>query len=751
MRGSEPRASDPRARADALLRRLEGMALVHAVPRGPRGSTAFFIDRFEVTSDQFAAFARAAEYRPREPSGYLAAFADAEACEPRRELGKHPVVFVDAEDAEAYAAWQGKSLPTEEEWRTAASGEAGRSVTLQSGPASPRDRRYAMNALETELGGTAPVGTFEGGRTRNLSVVAPAVYDLFGNVAEWTSSADAHGLVRTVLGGSFNESAASIGAGLAAYEEDGGRNFALGFRCVLRDARGVVEELLALLPQLDDGRHERVLERLFDFGAPLENLLEQIRFDAAVLHVFPGLGGGENDRCVALSDGRAALCTASGTLALLDTREGRVLWRQSGLGAVHQLASADLDRDGQLELYVGCEGSARALPEYLVCTPAPGQGSLVDPATSLPVALLGADLDNPWRTGLAFRPEDIEAVFQEPWFAGDLAAQEQPFGAPIGVVLTNGERLVRFDVRGGELRERWSCGGVRARDLVLLPAAGMLALAGPRSITFHDGLRELEGVGEIALLGAGDGSILARGLTAGGITALAQLSADPLRLAVASSTGGAYVVERRGARFAASAAAGAAGAWAVVDAVAGPGPDAATLLCIQDGECAELRSLDASGGLARVRPFQVRGAYTPRLLAAPSQDALFLVTSTGDLARLDAELERVWTAADIAPVDPDRAPPAELQFDHRAGAELAVAHRSDGVALLDLASGRAVDARVDPRTSWLLVVPVRQRGGDRLLVVRRDAGVAVLRPPYSALDRTAGEVARSLRAPRRTR
>lgn len=103
-------------------------------------------------------------------------------------LWKHPVVHVAFEDAEAYAVWAGKSLPTEAEWEFAARGGLEGAEYCWGDEFKVRGRSMAntwqgqfpwQNLLEDGYEWTAPVGAF-----------APngyGLYDMAGNVWEWTT------------------------------------------------------------------------------------------------------------------------------------------------------------------------------------------------------------------------------------------------------------------------------------------------------------------------------------------------------------------------------------------------------------------------------------------------------------------------------------------------------------------------------------------------------------------------------------
>jgi formylglycine-generating enzyme len=105
-----------------------------------------------------------------------------------RGLGEHPVTQVAAEDAEAYAAWAGKQLPTEAEWEFAARGGLDGAVFTWGDEFAPGGTMMAntwqgefpwQNLNTDGWEGTSPVKSFPAN--------GYGLYDMAGNVWEWTS------------------------------------------------------------------------------------------------------------------------------------------------------------------------------------------------------------------------------------------------------------------------------------------------------------------------------------------------------------------------------------------------------------------------------------------------------------------------------------------------------------------------------------------------------------------------------------
>jgi formylglycine-generating enzyme required for sulfatase activity len=103
-------------------------------------------------------------------------------------LARHPVVHVAFEDAEAYARWAGKELPTEAEWEFAARGGLDGAAFSWGEEFIPGGKFMANtwqgrfpweNLLEDGHEWTAPVGSFPPN--------GYGLHDMAGNVWEWTT------------------------------------------------------------------------------------------------------------------------------------------------------------------------------------------------------------------------------------------------------------------------------------------------------------------------------------------------------------------------------------------------------------------------------------------------------------------------------------------------------------------------------------------------------------------------------------
>jgi len=188
----------------------------------------FWIDRFEVTNQQFERFVRETGHvtlaeRTPNPADYPGAKpeflvpASSVFIQPRKRvdlsnqydwwtlvpgadwrhprgpgsaiegLTDHPVVQIAWEDVNAYAGWAGKELPTEAEWELAARGGLDGAEFAWGDDLMP-DGRYMANTWQGEFPikntrrdgfeWTAPVGTFPPN--------GYGLYDMTGNVWEWT-------------------------------------------------------------------------------------------------------------------------------------------------------------------------------------------------------------------------------------------------------------------------------------------------------------------------------------------------------------------------------------------------------------------------------------------------------------------------------------------------------------------------------------------------------------------------------------
>lgn len=127
----------------------------------------YYIDRYEVTNMQYKDFVDATGHHP--PIHWR------NRTFPEARLANHPVVNVSWYDAQAYAEWVGKRLPTEAEWERAARGDHGNEYPWGK-TGLPEFANFGNPEAKT-----SPVDKYPNGKSEH------GVYDLCGNVGEWVN------------------------------------------------------------------------------------------------------------------------------------------------------------------------------------------------------------------------------------------------------------------------------------------------------------------------------------------------------------------------------------------------------------------------------------------------------------------------------------------------------------------------------------------------------------------------------------
>lgn len=175
-------------------------------------SLAFKIGKYPVTNIQYKLFLDAnPQYTiPRDWDESTRTYPSGKA--------NHPVIYVSWYDAQAFCHWANCRLPSEQEWEKAARGTEGYIFPW----GNDWNSFNKCNTKETHNSGTTPVDYFPGGASPF------GVWDLFGNVWEWTST-------EVLRGGSWDDEFVVCHKRKTLriyYIVPSSRYYNIGFRCV---------------------------------------------------------------------------------------------------------------------------------------------------------------------------------------------------------------------------------------------------------------------------------------------------------------------------------------------------------------------------------------------------------------------------------------------------------------------------------------------------------------------------------------
>jgi serine/threonine-protein kinase len=203
----------------AGLEVVEGMCLVPAgiflygADKREIFLDSFYIDLMPVTNAEYMRFVRETGYRPPR---YLN--------KSKLNDARQPVVGISFGDAQQFAKWAGKELPTELQWEKAARGTDGRPYAWGNEPPSSSRACFGLDPI---AGAPAPVGE------SSYDSSPFGVRDMCGNVWEWTTTTIGKNSAFKVLrGGCYNDPIEFLRTDfrLEAHPKD--KCEAIGFRCV---------------------------------------------------------------------------------------------------------------------------------------------------------------------------------------------------------------------------------------------------------------------------------------------------------------------------------------------------------------------------------------------------------------------------------------------------------------------------------------------------------------------------------------
>ncbi|MCH8039118.1 MAG: SUMF1/EgtB/PvdO family nonheme iron enzyme [Nitrospinae bacterium] len=145
----------------------------------------YYMDIYPVTNQHYAPFIRASGYDnealwSKEGWGWKEEGKISQPKlwdDPKWNQSGHPVVGVSYFEAEAFANWAGKRLPTEQEWEKAARGTDGRTY-----PWGDTFGKNKCNCYDSGIGGTTPVTRYADGKSPF------GCHDMAGNVFDWCAS-----------------------------------------------------------------------------------------------------------------------------------------------------------------------------------------------------------------------------------------------------------------------------------------------------------------------------------------------------------------------------------------------------------------------------------------------------------------------------------------------------------------------------------------------------------------------------------